>query len=328
MGNSEKMELPAYLCPWAFELLRTRRALVGLDFRTMIIRFSEQFGSQRGGRCFSNPPRPCPGTGSQYCHRFQDPEIVDKDPAHFAHDAGCSIGRCTRILWDEISYLELEAGTPRAVDISGGPSETVLRYRQGGRNTLAIFHVWRHGQGGRPEQGLNACLRRRYCAITRSHRCDSYWIDTARIPEDDTELKKRLHTEAILKINDVFETSKVTLVCDKDLMEISTGQRPTVQQWKTLIACLLLSDWNILAWTLLEAVRGSKQLHLLTRNNMTVDFQAGVRMLCNHGALDLVVLLSATSHLFPTQKFFHGFEEVGHVLSHRNTSRPGDDVLI
>ena len=53
-----------------------------------------------------------------------------------------------------------------------------------------------------------------------------------------------------------------------------------------------------------------RQMHLLTRNNMTVDFPAGMRMLCDHGALDLVVLLSATSHLFPTQNFFHVFEEV------------------
>ena len=74
-------------------------------------------------------------------------------------------------------------------------------------------------------------LHRRYCAIARSHQC---------IPEDGTELKKRLRNEAILKINDVFETSKVTLICDKDLMEISTDQFPTVQQWETLVACLLL----------------------------------------------------------------------------------------
>lgn len=86
-----------------------------------------------------------------------------------------------------------------------------------------MSHVWSHGQGGKPENtlvdgergGLNSCLHNRYTSIARKLGCDSYWMDTACIPEDHS-----LRAESIAKINGVFSDSKVTLVCDRDLEDI------------------------------------------------------------------------------------------------------------
>ena len=319
--------IPNYLCPWAFELLRTRRTLIGLDFRTLLVRFREQFEPlYPAGRCLSNPPRPCTGTSAQNCHRFQDPDVVRTDPGHFSHDLSCKRKDCVRVKWDETSYHQ--ARSPRSVNIRSSDSEQLLIYCEGGEKTLAVSHVWRHGQGGRPEHGLNSCLHRRYSMIARENGCDSYWIDTACIPKDDTDVKKILRKEALLKINDVFGNSKMTLVCDRDIMEIEVDATPSIAQWETLFATLLVSDWNIRAWTLLEAVRGRNQLHLLTKNNRIVNVQSGMRKLCEGGAMDLVILLSAASHLLPHSHSLQGFEEVGHVLSHRHASWPRDEVRI
>lgn len=106
-------------------------------------------------------------------------------------------------------------------------------------------------------------------------------------------------------------------------MEIPTYPTPTVQQWETIMATFLVSDWNIRAWTLLGAVKKRRPLHILTKNNSLVDFQAGVKFLCDHGAMDLVVLLPAAAHLFLKASPMHGFEEIGHMLTHRHASRLG-----
>ena len=39
---------------------------------------------------------------------------------------------------------------------------------------MALSHVWSHGQGGRPEDGINLCLQERYCRLAGHFNCDSY----------------------------------------------------------------------------------------------------------------------------------------------------------
>lgn len=65
------------------------------------------------------------------------------------------------------------------------------------------------------EGGFNACLHDRYAGIARKLDCDSYWMDTPCILEDH-----ELRAESIANINKVFTESKVTLVRDKDIMDI------------------------------------------------------------------------------------------------------------
>jgi hypothetical protein len=147
-----------------------------------------------------------------------------------AHTYRCTgKNNCGRLVWDSASYKKVpssEQSGARAVDIAD-TTRTHLKYRESSGRTLAISHVWSHGQGGRPEAeitdskkgklkgGMNQCLHERYTNIAQRVDCDSYWIDTACIPFDE-----QLRREAISKINRVFKQSKVTLICDRDIQEM------------------------------------------------------------------------------------------------------------
>lgn len=315
-------QTPQYMCPWALSLIRSRRSCTGLDVRRLIFRFQAQFGN-RPARCLTASQEQCLGKSSEECERFLTKQPEDQ---HFAHDDSCSRKPCMRIKWDESSYRQTP--NPRAVRVRSDlwREEDRLGYCQAGKRTLAVSHVWSHGQGGRPEEGINVCLHHRYCRLAEDHGCDSYWIDTGCIPDD-----RILRIEAIRKINDVFQDSKITLICDKDLMEIDIPTTIDLGVWETIIATLLVCDWNVRAWTLLEAVKGRLNLCILTKRNRMVKFLDGALLLARSGPLDLVALLTAADYLLPSPAStsqFNGFEEVGHVLSHRHASRSGDDVAI
>jgi hypothetical protein len=79
--------------------------------------------------------------------------------------------------------------------------------------------------------------------------CNSYWMDTPCIPEDH-----QLRDEAIGEINAVFDSCHATLMCDRDTMQIDASDL-TVELMEAIIATVLVCDWNMRAWTLLEAMR-------------------------------------------------------------------------
>ena len=241
-------QMPQYMCPWALSLLRSRRNFAGLDVRRLLCRYQQQFGD-RHARCLPQLQQQCKGSSPEECQRFL---TYQPDEQHFAHDVHCSSSWCRRIKWDEVSYRCVFS--PRAVHVRPGfwRLSDMLTYCQARTKTLAVSHVWSHGQGGRPEDGLNLCLHYRYCQIAEDHLCDSYWIDTACIPND-----KALRTEAIKKINEVFQNSMITLICDQNLMSLDVPEATDTKKWETIIATLLVCDWNIRAWTLLEAVKGN-----------------------------------------------------------------------
>lgn len=125
------------------------------------------------------------------------------------HALNCERKTCYRISWDRDSYITTPS--PRAVEISY--RQDLMQYTKANEKTLAISHFWSHGQGGRPEDGINICLYRRYSGIAKRYACDSFWIDSACIPcEPD------LRTEAIKNINTIFQGAKITITCDQDLM--------------------------------------------------------------------------------------------------------------
>lgn len=212
---------PAYMCTWALRSIASGRSSAHFDFRRFYDRFNSAFGD-RGARCVSD--QPCNGNSPESCKRFVDTKVADQS----AHDRYCSgHASCSRLIWDESSYRAVQ-GT-RAVCISAS-DDRFLRYEPRSERTMAISHVWAHGQGGRPESklkngqqgGMNACLHHRYARIAEQVGCNSYWMDTPCIPEDD-----ELRSQAIRGINDVFSNSKVTLVCDRDLMTINIA--PLIQ---------------------------------------------------------------------------------------------------
>ena len=195
------------------------------------------------------------------------------------------------------------------------------------------------GQGGRPETGFNHCLHLRYSGIARFLGCDSYWIDTTCIPNDH-----QLRAESITKINEVFANAKVMLMCDKDIMEIDISNMTTAV-CETLLVTAIVCDWNVRAWTFLEAFRARRTIHLLCKNNAVIPLSRVIEIVERKGALDIAILLLAMPHFLPPrddrelasfetmsrQEFVAGYlpvETSGSLLSHRAASREGDDFVI
>ena len=307
-------ESTQYLCNWAFELLRTNRISLALDFRRMIHLFDNHFQGLEG-RCVKDSKLACKGDMPTSCQRFTDAETKLQS----LHGTGCD-GSCAKIRWNENSYRQCES--PRAVMVN--PDVGFLSYCKVSSTTMAISHVWSHGQGGRPEDGINICLHRRYCHLANAFDCDSYWIDSTCIPDD-----RQLRKEAIMTINDVFCNSKVTLISDKDLQSKDVSSRST-EDLETLLSILLVCDWGVRAWTMLEAIRGSKSVHILCAGDQTIPLVNLLQTVHSEGAVDLAVLLGSAQHLLPSTNpgAAKPIEEVGHLLSQRHTSRETDVTRI
>ncbi|RDW57267.1 hypothetical protein BP5796_12717 [Coleophoma crateriformis] len=308
-----------YVCNWAFEVLRTSRSSLGLDFRTMLSRFDSHFVGF-SGRCIKGSTLTCQGDLPESCERFTGAETK----AQSAHTTSCN-GSCQKISWSEESYRKVRG--PRAIDFE--KASCSLQYIEASSRTMAISHVWSHGQGGRPEQGINLCLHEQYSSLAKSCRCDSYWIDSTCIPSDS-----QLRKEAIDTINGVFTTSNVILICDKDLqsVDISSEQteRPHIELLEILLSILLVCDWNVRAWTMLEAIRGRKNVHILTGGYQLISLTELFLEVLNDGAIDLAVLLGSAQHLLPSSDPSPSLslEDGGFLLSQRHASRADDEIVI
>lgn len=108
---------------------------------------------------------------------------------------------------------------------------------------------------------------------------------------------------------------------------------------------MLVCDWNIRAWTLLEAIRGRQNIHILCKFNQVLSLRETLETVCREGSIDLAILFLTAQHLLPPEvsqdewflakllsdlkaQGFVSFEEASSLLSHRQASRPGDDVVI
>ncbi|KAL1615536.1 hypothetical protein SLS54_008941 [Diplodia seriata] len=315
-----------YMCSWAFELLRSSHGSIGLDFRTFHSRFEAAHGRNEP-RCTLSSST-CDGSSPESCGRFTCKTLVRGDQS--VHDETCT-GSCEKVLWDRDSYLSVRGG--RAILLERNPKK--IRYCKVSESTLAISHVWSHGQGGRPSTGINSCIHHRYVELAEANSCTSYWMDTICIPEEH-----ELRREAIMNINKTFSLSKIVLVCDRDMMSMPAPhscQRPLFQE-ECLIATLLVCDWNVRAWTMLEAIRGSHNLHILCKNNALISVKAMIQNVLRAGSLDLATLSLATQHLLATAAPPPGstrrhtsrksIEDASNLLSHRYATRPGDDIVI
>lgn len=303
-----------YLCNWAFELLRISRSSLGLDFRRMLHRFNEHFAG-RNGRCIKGSNETCCGDRPSSCQRFTGAETK----AQSAHGFSCQL-TCHTIQWSEMSYKKCLS--PRAVTATTGL--THLTYCHIASHTLAISHVWSHGHGGRPETGINSCLHELYSSLACSLGCQAYWIDSACIPSDDPWRK-----DAIRDINKIFIDSRATVIIDQDLQSIDLLS-PTIQNMETLLSVLLVCDWNVRAWTMLEAIRGSESIYLLCKDNRLVNLRDTLVKVHREGAVDIAVLLGSAQHLIPQMDPTSPktIEEAAYLLSQRHASRADDEIVI
>ncbi|EGR47376.1 uncharacterized protein TRIREDRAFT_108682 [Trichoderma reesei QM6a] len=334
---------PPYICKWALRLLREDKAVVGQDYRRFFERLSQAF-SDREARCVissDGEPAACDGRQPGKCLRLSGMRITNQS----AHAPDCDGRSCSSLYWNEESWRGV--GGAAAVSLVLG-TDGRLNYVQASSKTVAVSHVWSHGQGGRPEDeggtGLNSCLFRRYSRVAEMYGCDSFWMDTPCIPSDHV-----LRGEAIANINLIFATSKLTLVCDKDLMAIDF-QDEDIATKEAIVSMVLVCDWNVRAWTLLEALRGRQNIHILCKNDVVVSLKDVLMDVCNQGSIDIAALFLSAQHLLPSQAYIHGLgndhpyqssqwivnrrkgfveiKEAAGLLSHRQASRPGDAVII
>ncbi|KAL8673505.1 MAG: hypothetical protein Q9168_002062 [Polycauliona sp. 1 TL-2023] len=328
-----------YLCGWSFRSLREDRASIAMDFRYFHKVYHSHFGD-RQPICNSGP-RQCDGSSSQSCKRFSNTKCENQS----MHDDYCD-GFCPRLFWSRESFLGILGA--RAVDIKT-TDEKRLRYCEVTDKTLTISHVWSHGQGGRPDSGgsngtgFNHCLHRRYTDATIRMGCESYWMDTACIPSEE-----KLRLECISQITGIFTVSSKTLICDRDIMTIDVSN-PTIKTYEAILATLLVCDWGVRAWTLLEAMRGRFGLYLLCRDNRIVYMKDLLKSVTQEGRVDLITLFLGRDYLFPaldlscieilgtniaseenlqTARGFISIDEAAALLSHRHATWKGDDLLI
>lgn len=336
----EELHRTPYLCGWAFRSLHNDRANTAMDLR----HFHETYRAYFGGRSpICNPgPVQCDGSSSHACKRFKSTTVTNQS----MHDQECG-GFCPRLFWDRESFVRVLGA--KAVDITNTDTDT-LQYCKATQKTLTISHVWSHGQGGRPDgvqpegTGFNLCLHRRYASLATSFGCDSYWMDTPCIPSE-----KDLRWECITNITSIFAISKKTIVCDRDIMAIDISN-PTIRVYEHVLATLLVCDWSIRAWTLLEGMRGRSGIYLLCLHNRLIGVHELLKSVHNSGRIDLATLFLARAYLFPpvditnfelfpgndvsTSKdleISQGFVSIGEaaaLLSHRHATRDADNLLI
>lgn len=330
-----------YMCAWALQLLRRNPVCISMDFRRFHRLYCNKY-DRYPARCTPEGRSSCKGDHPHSCQRFVGMVIGDQS----AHDRACQ--GCGQLTWDERSFRSTAGAKAVSLDNDVGGK---LTYRTASKKRLAISHVWSHGQGGRPETGMNRCLHKRYETIARSMNCDSYWMDTPCIPTDHV-----LRREAIMNINKIFDQSKATLVCDRDLMEIDISEFDSVELRELILVTAMTCDWNVRAWTFLEAFRARHSIYLLCKDNKTVSLKETVEMVHREGSLDIGAFLLTVPHLLPRVRRLDGpdlgksdmlpetwalmqmnkplsqgfltVENSGMFLSHRPASRPGDDVMI
>lgn len=323
--------IPGNMCTWAFELIRSNPLCLGLDFQILHRRFTGAFRNIKA-RCQPNSDTPCEGLGPN-CLRYKGASIPDQS----AHDSVCLYHSSEepKLAWDEASYRRVRGARAVSVDAATNPSAS-LQYCSASDTTLAISHVWIHGQGGRPEVGINHCLHQRYCRVAQQLGCDSYWMDTVSIPQNHD-----LRREAISQINTVFYRSRAVLVCDKDLMQVDVSNL-TMPLREALMIAVLLCDWNVRAWTILEGFKGREKIHLLCKDDRTVNFKEMLQEVCREGRVDTVVFANLLPHILPQSgdglpqskvSLRNNTPEIaigvaGSWLSHRPASRRDDEIVI
>jgi hypothetical protein len=335
VGPNSVYQKPEYMCTWALELLRSSQATISLNFEQLYKRFAEAH-TGKTARC-TEDGHDCQGQSPESCGRFLNKALVAEEQS--MHDSTCD-GYCSRLIWDKKSYMKIQNGRAVCLDVRGSLVSSLMRgislvaYRSASERTLAISHVWSRGQGGRPSTGINKCLHERYARLAKSHGCDSYWIDTLCIPEDED-----LRNEAISYINQTFSDSKMTIVCDKDLMSLHAPNRldpsDDVRRMERILATLLVCDWNVRAWTLLEAMRGNHNLHILCADNKLVGVKEALKLVFDKGCLQIAITTLACQHLLASTKdgFSKGatrkpIDEAGRLLGHRYATRSGDSIVI
>ena len=277
--QARAIEKTPHLCGWAYRTLFDDRACHGMDLRHFQAIYHNVFRNAQG--ICNLGDKQCNGSSSAACGRLSNVMVKNQS----MHTQSCD-RRCTRLYWDSDSFLSISG--PRAIDVVATDRSNLLKYCEATEKTLTVSHVWSHGQGGRPESigsegtGFNACLHRRYSALAALNDYTSYWMDTPCIPSDP-----KLRWDCIEQITDIFFRSTLTVVCDRDLMTLDIFNI-TTEICEKILAVLLMCDWNMRAWTMLEAMRGRSDLYIFGQDDRIIRMVEILRVLQDSGRIDLL----------------------------------------
>ncbi|KAL1637507.1 hypothetical protein SLS56_000645 [Neofusicoccum ribis] len=292
-------ELNKAMCRCAFELLRSDRASVALDFRDFARRYDEALGGLPA-RCIvperpawpiscqwrSHQPKPCGGDNPHKCMRFKGAKIQDQS----AHTASCT-GDCPKLYWSEDSYRN--GSGARAVSLQGTTNDKLV-YCRSSERTMAISHD--HQLRDEAIQNINSVFRDSRLTLV----CDR---DVQLIDASQPSLAVHERILAVL------------LVCDWNarawtLLEAMRGRHDV---W-----LLCRHDVPVSFRAALDDVhrRGSVALAtlFLTAQHLLPSFRP-VKAAQREGMRAMVRGLVSV-------------EEAAMLLSHRHATRPGDEIVI
>lgn len=117
----------------------------------------------------------------------------------------------------------------------------------------------------------------------------------------------------------------------------------SVKLLESILATALVCDWNLRAWTFLESFRGRHQIHLLCKDNRTINFRDLCIKIHNYGGIDMAIFILNLGHMLPRRvgrvpRLDNSLEAdfgtylqreiAGSHLSYRPASRKGDHIVI
>jgi hypothetical protein len=80
---------------------------------------------------------------------------------------------------------------------------------------------------------------------------------------------------------------------------VSLGYPKCFKKLKALSFKVLVCDWNVRAWTLLEAIRGRRSIYLLCKYNKVLSLRETLEIVHREGSISLSILFLTAQHLLP-----------------------------
>ena len=284
-------EMPEKINGDALDLLRADPSAVGINFKPLYHHF---------GRALKTASSTTPRTHTPYCD-----------------------GSCSYVTRTDNDFLS----PTKTVAVALLPAhETQLQYCEASMHTMLISTSWTQTRQGSAigYTMYPACWHEKFCALARKSGCDSYWTDSVCLPVEKTARKRAMES-----VNSVFENSKLTVVCDGDIMTLdkSENEEKDSSYMEKVLAIMLVCDWNLEAWSLVAALKGARTLHLLCKDDVLLPVHVMTQAVHERGSLELAnlsllsyhVLRPSTSWVLSSKKTLFWSDSAGGIFTNRDT---------
>lgn len=134
-----------------------------------------------------------------------------------------------------------------------------------------------------------------------------------------------------------FCSSTACLVCDRDLMNIyvlslkkqDVSSESNIRLQESILATILVCDWNVRAWTLVAIYQARNRVFLLCKWNDIVSIDVIFRTVVEKGSINIGIFLAAADHLLPRKMAPKG-DQIEHFqyIQSKGTVSPGSRAHI